>query len=378
MIKMKKKMLILSLILFSLTGVILTSSLTSAVFWACFSDGQRIDYCNPNIPDRTANSNNYKLCMDSFDSARNCYTPGNWNVCNTLPPTCTGGSGGGASLDITPPVINLQNPVNNSLYKERAIPFIFNLSETSDVYYLDLINGRGRWTKVCSNCKSYSNKRSFKEGINTIRLRAKDRAGNEAFKDITFFIDSKNPVIHKIDPKKGWANGTFILQYSEDNLKKINLSYGNSAKGFKVSNLQGCVSGKKMWCKINNINLSQYNNQEIQYYFMVEDNAGNRAMSRIATLSVDTILPKINSINTTIDNNKVKFKINITEVNLDVVEYMDNSELRPKWKKLCTRLDNGICEKQVSFREGGHSILIRVSDDAGNTANNPGININIV
>ena len=169
-----------------------------------------------------------------------------------------------------------------------------------------------------------------------------------------------------------------MLQYTEDNLKKINITYGNSAKGFKGSNLQNCSSGKKIWCGIGNVNLSAYNNQEIQYYFIVEDNAGNRVMSRLATLSVDTIVPKINSINKTIDGNKVKFKISITEVNLNVVEYMDNSDIRPKWKKLCSRLDNGICEKQASFKDGGHSVVIRVSDDAGNIANSSPINFNII
>ncbi|MBI2629279.1 hypothetical protein HYW74_04295 [Candidatus Pacearchaeota archaeon] len=377
---MKRNILVGLVFSIFILAIIITTqaSLVSAVFWACFSDGQRIDYCNPNIPDRTANSDNYKLCMDSFDSARNCYTPGNWNVCNTLPPACTGGSGGGASIDITPPVMTLGNPLNNSLYRERTVLLAFNLNEVSDVYYLDLINGRGRWTKVCSNCKSYSNKRSFKEGINSLRIRARDRAGNEAFKNVIFFIDSKNPIIHKIDPKKGWASGDFLLQYTEDNLKKINLTYGNSGKGFKSSNLQNCASGKKEWCDINNVNLSSYNGQEIQYYFSVEDKAGNKVMSRIVTLSVDTILPKINSINTTIHKNHMIFKINITEINLDIVEYMDNSDSRPKWKRLCTKLNNGICEKQVSFRAGAHSVIIQASDEAGNIASSSAINFNIV
>jgi len=51
---------------------------------------------------------------------------------------------------------------------------------------------------------------------------------------------------------------------------------------------------------------------------------------------------------------------------LDVVEYKDWNSNRPKWKRLCSRLKRGMCEKKKSFKKGHHVVDIQVTDEAGN------------
>ncbi|MEK6890594.1 MAG: hypothetical protein AABX03_00485 [Nanoarchaeota archaeon] len=374
--EMKKSLMILSLTLvLSSVLIIVLSSFASADFWQCFADGERVDFCG-SVPDRTAPSDNYRLCMSTFNSILGCYVPGNWNVCNTLAPTCGLSGGNSSNLDITPPVITLINPVNNTLYNARTVPFKFELNERSDVYYLDLINGRGRWSRICSNCMSYDRARSFKDGINVLRIKAIDDADNEGFFDVTFFVDSIKPRISSTSPRSGFANGMFNVLYAELNLDKVNLTYGNDAVGFNTVNLAGCLSGAKVSCNTT-VNLNSYNGQEISYWFSVKDDAGSVVNSRIVSrLKVDTVAPVITSLNYTIDRTNVEFMMNITEDNLDVVQYMDMSESRPRFRSMCTRLVNGACVKRISLRIGHHDLLIEVLDDAGSkTSRNVGVDI---
>lgn len=349
--------------------VIATINLISAFNWQCFVDRENINFCG-NIPDRVCDKSVCKYCMNGYDNVNKCFHYGGWNACNSAPPECifSGGSGGSGVIDTQPPVINLTSPINNTIYIKRVILFSISTNEMSDIYYTDMINGRGRWIKICTNCKTNSGNRNFNEGINKIKIRAKDKKGNEAFKEVTFFIDTKVPKIHKIIPKQDFATGNFSVQYSEDNLKKINLTYGNTLKGWKSLILTGCLSGKKVWCNANNINLSNYSGQEIQYYFNVGDNAGNKVISRIAMLKVDTVAPKINSFTNSSAGNKIIFKFNIQETNFDKIEYTDNFNGKFVKKILCSSLKDGICEKGVTFSSGNHNLIFKVTDEAGNFA----------
>ena len=368
--KQNKKNLALVLLVSAIL-LVLALNLASAEFWSCFSQGERIDYCNSNIPDRTAPVSNYRLCMNSYNSGLNCYSPGNWNVCNTLSPACVL-SGNGTNIDGEPPVFNLQNPVNGTIYTERKIPLIFNINEDSDVYYLDVINGRGRWTRVCSDCMSYSRSRSFKEGLNNLRFRAVDRNDNEAFFDIAFFVDSTEPKVSTANPRSGFANGHFDVQFSEVNPMEVVLHYGNSDSGMLQKTLNPnseCHDVKTRKLCETNVSLSQYDGEQIQYWFTVKDIAGNTDDSKITYLDVDITPPVINNINYTIDSNRVTFLINITELNFDSMRYMDNSDSRPIWRTMCSRLNEGICEKRLTLRDGEHSLNIQALDDAGNSVN---------
>ena len=349
--------------------LVLAINIASAEFWGCFSRGDKINYCNPNIPDRTASSDNYRLCMDSFNSTGSCYSPGNWNACNHLASNCPTNGGGGGGVDGEPPVLTLTSPTNNSVYTSRSVPFSFSLNEKSDVYYLDMINGRGKWTRVCSNCNSYSKSRSLKEGLNYLRFRAVDSSGNEAYKEIMFFVDSKDPKIKTTNPRKGFANGEFNVQFTEDNPTKVVLHYGNSENGMNKKNLSinnNCHLEKTKYICDTNVSLLLYNEQQIQYWFTVMDIAGNTDTSKAINLNVDTSPPIINNINYTISKKTATFTFNVTEPNFDSIAYYDNSESRPRWRTMCTRLKDNICVKKLTLKSGTHPLDIKVLDEAGN------------
>jgi len=364
-----KKNIALVLIVLSIL-LVLAINLANAEFWGCFSKGDKINYCNPNIPDRTASSSNYKLCMDEYDETNKCYSPGNWNVCNTLSGACSGtGGGGGGEIDTVAPILTLTSPINNSIYTSRNVPFSFTLNEKSDVYYLDMVNGKGKWTKVCSDCISYSKSRSLKDGQNNLQFKAVDRNDNEAYLNRHFFVDSKAPKITTTNPRKGFANGVFNVIFAEDNPANIVLHYGNSNTGMneKTLNLNNdCRDAKTKKICDTNVSLLSYNDQQIQYWFIVRDIAGNTDDSKIINLNVDSSAPIINKINYTIDKNKVTFRINVTEQNLDSIDYLDNFDSRPRWRTICSKLKDGICEKKLTLKTGSHPINIRALDDAGN------------
>ncbi|MFA5019684.1 MAG: hypothetical protein WC533_01150 [Candidatus Pacearchaeota archaeon] len=371
---MKKKLIIIGL---AFIVCLISASFVSADFWACFNRGEEIDFCSPKIPDRTSPSNGYQLCMENYDSARECYSSGSWNVCNYEGGECVWN--GNYTLDQTSPELIIIAPLNNSVINARKALVRFNLSEKSDVYYTDLVSGRGRWTKICEDCTAYSGTRSFKEGENNIQFKAVDVAGNEAYKEVTFFIDSKKPDIKKTEPKKDFANGIFYVSFKEENPKELFLTYGNNAKGYDYAkvDLNECTeetNGKK-YCEIN-ADLTAYNGQLIEYWFNLTDIAGNYDESKKIILRIDKTAPKINSINYTIDERAVKFRINITELNFDKVEYIDNSAVNPRWRTMCSRLTDGICEKKITLNSGAHNIGIQAIDEAGNIAGkNVAINI---
>ncbi|MEK6733807.1 MAG: hypothetical protein AABY27_01730 [Pseudomonadota bacterium] len=363
-------------IILTLTSIILLVLLISSVnadFWACFKKGDKINFCNPDTPDRTSPSNGYMVCIKEYNETRQCYNQGSPGKCNQA-----GGClnvGGNSSIDSEPPVFALNNPLQNGIYNSKSILLDFDLDEKADVYYYDNINGRGRWTRVCSDCSpgspAYSKNRRFNEGINNLTFKAMDVIGNEMLLNLSFTIDSKKPRIHKTEPRSEYASGLFEIQYSEENLKEIRIFYGNNETGFRNSSLNNCSSGERKWCPID-VNLKDYDGERIEYYFIVKDIARNEKKSQIRqNLIVDTTFPVLNNPGSfwsyTAGERYVYFVFNITEKNLDKITYIDNSADNPRWKTLCSRLKDGICEAKKSFSKGSHNVDIQITDKAGNS-----------
>lgn len=356
----------------SLMIAVLLTSFTSAEFWACFDKGERVDYCNPKVQDRTcASSIGCEYCMSSYNETKDCYNQGNWMVCMNIERICEG-IGGDPGLDEEAPNLTISSPEQDEMYTSKSVLLELKLDEEGSVYYYDNLNGRGRWVRVCSDCTSYSKSRRFNEGLNDLTFRAVDVLGNEAFLNRSFFIDSKKPKIHKTLPREGYASGFFEVQYTEENLEKVEITYGNYFKGFKTKLADGsstaildCVSGTKQWCGIE-LELGEYEGQVISYYFLVTDRAGNYKESQPKQLEVDTTEPVINELNYTIDGRLVSFLFNITEENFNSITYYDYSEARPRWRSLCSSLRDGICRGRKSFANGYHLIDIQVTDEAGN------------
>jgi len=367
--KQKKLIIIGALLLFS----ILIIATVNAEMWVCFKKGDKINFCNPKVKDRTCTSSTgCQYCMSNYKSSGNCFNQGNMNVCNTLQQKCTpfgGGNDSNNTIDTKPPVLTVNSPTNNGKYTTKSVLFDLKTDEFSTFYYTDNIKANGAWVNLGTGT-SYLKTVNFRDGQNDITIKAVDSNGNPTTKNVKFYVDSTKPKIKKTLPTKGFASGMFEIWFTEANPQSLVIDYGNPIKGRKTANvaLSSCTHDDKgtYYCSIN-VTLTDYNNQNIDYKFKLTDIAGGYVESKPATLQVDTTKPVItNSPIYTVNGKYVTFNLNINEINFDKVSYMDESLSKPSWKSLCTSLKNNVCTKKVTFSRGSHIVDVKVSDDAGN------------
>jgi len=331
----------------------------------CLGQGELLDLpslCNPAMESRTGP---VILCMHNLGNGKIC--PTNFNTCNGFGLSCSGGSGGNTTMDLTPPEMEIYSPNEGEIYDSRSVLLDVDPNEIASVYYLDNNDNRGKWKQVCKRCSRYTRKRNFKEGENDLMFRVVDVAGNENFFERLFYVDSKEPRMRGTEPRKGFASGVFSVKFSEETPETLVLYYGDDVTGNILGN---CVLDRDYECEVE-VDLGAYDGQDIAYWFEVTDIAGSKDESKPITLHVDYSDPVINDVDYTIDGKYVYFSIDITEPNLDEVYYVDNSDPRGREKKLCSRLVGNLCEKKVSFKDGEHDLTIFAVDESGRDAEWP-------
>ncbi len=349
-----------------------TESITLGYAHGCLTNGDELKdvFGNTNYQ---CNANSCIACVLMTEA-------GNWTTllskCNNLPPCGfndgNGGVGGNTTIDSQPPNLTINNPIEGRIYNSRTVLLDLKVDEKSDIYYTDLVNGRGRWTRVCSDCLGYKRTRSFGEGLNSIQFKASDVIGNTAYKNISFFIDSMKPRILREEPKDGFTSGDFSIQFSEDNPERLFMTYGDVNPGFNVHEIDidnECQLERGRYYCDTHINLSGYDGHEILYWVTLTDIAGTQTDSKKHNgLDVDTTSPVINSLTNTINKRYVNFVVNVTEENFDEANYSYiDTNGRTREGRLCSRLKDGICEKKLSFRPGHFDVSIQVLDKAGNS-----------
>ncbi len=256
-------------------------------------------------------------------------------------------------------------------YNSRRIEFNISMNKLVDILeFIDYSDRRPRFMTLCRNCHEYGNRikksKTFGEGWHNITIRARGM-GNVVEEDIMFFVDSQEPRIIRTEPRRGFANGKFLAEFSEENPSSLFLNYRNRSNLRNSEfNLSDCIEeGRRMSCE-SNVNLSNFDGNEIFYWFNISDTVGNFDMSRLIRLDVDVSKPVINSFNFSINGRRARFILDITENNFDFINFIDLTERRPREKRLCSRLNVGICDKTVVFRAGRHELVISVFDEAGN------------
>lgn len=313
-------------------------------YWTCLSKGESLErfVCN-------------------HDCCQTCQKNGftaPWYNCVGSPCGC---GGGGAASDTTPPSFTVAGPVDNFVSGSRAIPFSIQASELVDLYYKDSADALRGFKKVCSNCNSFDDKISFSEGTHTITLLAADSGNNQVEQVRTFFVDSKKPRIRATFPKvKGYSNGTFTVQYDENNVRNIKLAY-TQGNGYQFVTKTDCPSGTKQSCAFSVSGLSQ---GVVSYYFVVEDPLAT-VQSKELSVIVDSIVPVLDVAQPESKSYdaSVIFDLDVSE---DVtLEYMDHSQRSPRWAKLCSKCDNYF--KKKTLTKGSHTMDIRATDLAGNS-----------
>lgn len=341
----------------------------------CVYDGDSINFgqlCIPGAPIITAPPNGYTaVCVHLLNNGKICHTSP--NICNSLGLSCSpasNGSGQNHTIDIIPPNITIAAPMIGSNHTDRNVLLSLTANEQVDLHY-EKTSKPGKWNKLCIGCSSFNQERSFDEGSNEIRIRAVDRAGNEAYRTLSFKVDSKTPKITSLYPNEGFVSGNFEIDFTEENPQSLVLHYGNTQTGFrtKTVNLADCMkSGANAHCTTS-VNLADYNGEQIDAYASLTDVAGNTVQSKKSLLDIDNSAPIISSSNYQVNAKKVSFTFEIDEPYFEKVVYIDDSESSPKEKTLCSKLVNNICEKQVSFNtDGNHQVRVIVKDLAGNQA----------
>jgi len=256
------------------------------------------------------------------------------------------------------------------LYTDRRLPFNLSLTEEGEIEFINYNDRTPRWRRLCRNCDNYGEERartrSVNEGMNNISFRGTNGITNDT-ENVLLTVDSKDPSIKKTEPSSGFTNGSFMIEFEEENPASLFLNYGNSFRNAEAD-LNSCVEdGNKKVCEIN-VNISDFENQEIRYWFNLTDISGNFDVSRIREVDVDTVSPFVDFFNHTIDGRRVSFVINVTETNFDKITYIDFEDDNPRERNLCTRLRDGVCEKRQTFNRRDHDLTIRAYDEAGNTA----------
>lgn len=271
-------------------------------------------------------------------------------------------------VDLSEPIINSFGYQTDGKYATFTIeveePYL------DEIVYIDHLDSDKEKILCNSLQDGICEKRvSLDEGNHDIVVIVRDEAGNEAEAYAIFFTDSKLPKIKRAEPTRGFASGEFIVTFEEVNPYELFLNYGSIFETRLAEiNISNCVPEKKnILCSIE-VNLSDFEEQEITYWFNLTDVIGNTDESTPTQLKVDTLPPKLNSFNYTITGKNVEFSIGINDPNFEEVMYKDEKESTPRFRTLCSRLTSGFCEKTKRFSAGNHVLDLVAIDEAGNEA----------
>ncbi|MBU0761265.1 MAG: CehA/McbA family metallohydrolase, partial [Nanoarchaeota archaeon] len=336
----------------------------------CNTDNQILEFCvyySPPlcVPDWSCSPWQPEPCPPSKIQTRTCV---DLNECGTD----EGKPSETQSCDYIepPPLCTLSSPINGSIYPERRILFDVEATEKLDkIEYIDYSETRPRWKRLCSKCEEYSLEKSFTEGEHEIAVRCVPYYGEPEKHELVFTNDYKDPSISRTEPRRNdFTNGSdFMVRYTEENVEEISLFWNPSITK------TDCESGRNQECYFN-INLTDYDNQEIGYYFTIEDIAGNTDESRLTEVKVDTTSPVLNNPDSFWWRGEgryekyVYFEFDVTENDFDEINYIDWEDRNPRERRLCSRLRDEICETKKRFDiDEDHNLTITILDEAGNS-----------
>ena len=357
-------------ILFVISFMILVSTIyTSSVFgyyrdtnWECTNSGER---GSGDFYGRYSSSFNNGVCTKtccilcvSQHPISDCFGGNAQPMCS-----CRQSSTGGQSTDTTPPVLTVNGPVTNTIFNKRAVNFDLSASERVKLEYLDNNKPQTGYKLLCTECTSFKRQLIFNEGLNNIKIRAKDPAGNKDEKDIMFRVDSKAPRISKTEPVSGkFGTGDFKVYYDEDNVKEITLKYRLSSSSQLTSTARNdCESGTRKNCTLN----ANLQDGDYYYNFEVEDIIGKKVSSRAVKMTIDKTNPII-TLNSSLSNGQtftrfLPLRLSISEkASLEYKDLNGNS----RFNLLCRNCNS--YTRNINFNKGQHNLVIRATDKAGN------------
>ncbi|MFH1591418.1 MAG: MopE-related protein [archaeon] len=254
-------------------------------------------------------------------------------------------------VDKNAPVLHIVSP-SEEFYSTNRINLEIITNE--EVALLVSTDGK-RFTKYCRRCSSLLRRIYLSDGMHNITVKAIDDAGNEQVSIRRFLVDTKAPRIVSTWPRdKSYVNGTeFGVKYTEDNIIGATLFFADQNRTLE------CMSGRYQTCT-SEINLTEYDNQTITYYFELRDNAFS-TVSRNSTLHVDTTRPNV-TIHSPLGDTEGRRVMLSTSANEPVkLSYSLDGK---RYITLCS----SCAKKTRSIRTttGPHTLSVRGVDKAGN------------
>src|SRR3989344_2417568 len=196
------------------------------------------------------------------------------------------------SAEIIPGRFNIFSPIDGSIYDHRMIQINLSMSGKVKKFRYGYLDNGGNLVTLCRDCTEYGffklKRKPFDDGFHKLTLLGIFEHG-VLIQDVNFTVDTKNPKIQKTFPKKGLAMGNFEVFFQEANPKNLTLFYKNeSLSRDKIMNIDHCLKKDNInyQCQIN-VNLSEFNGKEIEYWFELKDILGNKDESRHRSLLVD-------------------------------------------------------------------------------------------
>ncbi len=331
-------------------------------YWLCLTQGQHY----PHASTRTCPSDCCTVCAKNNATGQPWW--GNWNVCQANGDMCS--CDGGPANDFKGPNITLTSPLYNSVWSSRSVRLSLTTDERADYYLLNNNDARRGWTQICKNCINYNRYLSFSEGINNYTLQAVDVNGNPSQVGLLFYIDSQAPRISGTLPVQ-YGNGNFTIKYDENNVVNVTLHYTVQGQAERIRTRFDCPSGSRQVC---DVILPSIQEGTISYYFTLLDKGGSTATSNTLTIVVDRTAPLIqitrmgkecNQPYLCVNTRNYYFNITVPNEQAVALDYMDLADSSPRWNRLCSNCV--LFRGSKSFTDGFHDVLIRATDNSGNT-----------
>ncbi len=282
------------------------------------------------------------------------------------------------TVDSTPPVYSAHSPANDSISK-NAKPEISLLATDAlsgiaqDSISLEIDGQPATHSFESSTGRiSYIPESNLSDGWHVITSTASDLAGNSSTTSWRVGIDTASPSISNLTP----APGSLIAEYPSE----ISASIADSFSGISESSIVLTIDGS--------IVQHIYDSATGKVYFAptelladgthsviisVSDNAGNSSTSPEWQFILDTVPPVINGISPEDGNISKDSEPEISATLSDALSGIDETtiSLAVDGISIAASYDSAtglLTASSPLLEDGGHDILISVSDNAGNNS----------